>query len=111
MGKVKGDILKLTSDFYTMIPHNFGMQKMINFKIDTVDKVRDKMYLVNNLINIQETYDMLKRKKPKSEKIKSLRPNPIDENFAKLDIKMETLRAQEAEYKFIEEYVQKGKGH
>ena len=113
LGKAKGDILQLTSEFYTMIPHNFGMQKMINFKIDTVDKVRDKMYLVNNLINIQDTYEMLKsgKKDKVNPKPQAKRPNPIDENFAKLAIKMQTIKAQEAEYKFIEEYVQKGRGH
>jgi len=29
-----------------MIPHNFGMQKMSNFIIDDLDKLREKMLLV-----------------------------------------------------------------
>ena len=76
-----------------MIPHNFGMQKMINFKINTVDLVREKMYLVNNLINIQDTYEMMKTAKKNSAMAlpKAMRPNPADENFARLQIKMQTL--------------------
>ena len=112
LGKAKGDKMKLTSEFYTMIPHNFGMQKMINFIIDTPDKVRDKLYLVNNLITIQETYDMMKtKKKVTAEKPKAMLPNPLDENFAKLGIKMQTMKTNEPEYQFISEYVMKGRGH
>jgi len=60
-GKVKGDLTRLSSQFYTTIPHNFGMQKMYNFIIDQEDKLRDKLYLVSSLIAIQEAHHLMKK--------------------------------------------------
>ena len=34
-GEKKGDLSELSSLFYTYIPHNFGMKKMSNFRINT----------------------------------------------------------------------------
>lgn len=36
----------LSGKFYTNIPHNFGMKKMSNFIIDTIDKVKEKLDLI-----------------------------------------------------------------
>ena len=47
-----GCLTKLTGDFYTTIPHNFGMQKMINFLIKDENDLREKLYLVSSLIAI-----------------------------------------------------------
>lgn len=44
--KEKGDIYALSSKFYTYVPHNFGMQKMSNFVIDTIEKLKEKLELV-----------------------------------------------------------------
>jgi len=49
----KGSVADLTSDFYTYIPHNFGMKKMSLFIIDTLDKVKEKIDLIQALVDIQ----------------------------------------------------------
>lgn len=69
------------------------MQKMINFLIDTEDKLKEKMDLINNLKTIQDALEMLKTgEKPKPAlKQVDLKPNPIDENYKLLNCKMETL--------------------
>lgn len=36
----------LSGKFYTNIPHNFGMKKMSNFIIDSIDKVKEKLDLI-----------------------------------------------------------------
>lgn len=110
--KSNEDLITLTGQFYTNIPHCFGMQKMINFLIDTDDKLKDKMDLLRNLIAIQEALEMMKDgSKPKKILTKlDLKPNPLDNNFDQLKCKMETLNSQSAEYKMIDSFVQSGRG-
>lgn len=43
------EIKKLSSKFYTIIPHNFGYSKMHNFILDSEDKVKSKFELISNL--------------------------------------------------------------
>jgi poly [ADP-ribose] polymerase len=45
-GKEKGDLSALSSEFYTLIPHNFGFQKMSNFIINTTAMLKEKLALV-----------------------------------------------------------------
>ena len=42
----------LSGDFYTNIPHNFGMAKMANFIIDSMAKVKEKYDLITDLLDI-----------------------------------------------------------
>ena len=61
--KSKESIADLSSSFYTHIPHNFGMQKMSKFIIDTLEKVKEKMDLISNLSDIKIAHKMMKEKK------------------------------------------------
>lgn len=45
-GKCKGDLVDLSSKFYTYIPHNFSMKHMSNFTIKTVDLLKQKLDLI-----------------------------------------------------------------
>jgi len=109
--KSQESLADLSSQFYTNIPHNFGMQKMSLFIIDTAEKLKQKLDLIQNLIDIQVAHDLIKDKPSvskknakKEEKIKKL-PNPLDSNFLNLKIKMNCLDAASAEYKMIEQYI------
>ena len=42
----------LSSRFYTFIPHNFGMAKMSQFVINTEEKLKEKLDLIQNLVDI-----------------------------------------------------------
>lgn len=44
--KKKGEFNQLSSQFYTLIPHDFGFQKMQAFVIDTEQKVKDKLEML-----------------------------------------------------------------
>jgi len=46
------DLANLSSAFYTYIPHAVGMQKMSNFIINTEEKLREKLDLIQNLVDI-----------------------------------------------------------
>ena len=39
----KSLLTEYSSNFYTQIPHDFGFQKMSNFIINTIDKVKKKL--------------------------------------------------------------------
>jgi len=62
-GKAKGDISKLSNDFYIHIPHNFGMKHMSNFIINTHEKLKEKLELIQNLIDIKIAHKILNPKK------------------------------------------------
>lgn len=51
--KQKGDIADLSSKFYTYIPHNFSMKHMSNFTIRTHEQLREKLDLIQNLVDIK----------------------------------------------------------
>ena len=52
LDKEMPDVKKLSSEFYTYIPHNFGFQKMENFILKTEDMVNVKLDLISNLVDI-----------------------------------------------------------
>ena len=61
------------------------MKHMSNFIINSADKVREKIYLVQSLIAIQDAHKMMKAPKKKEARV-TLRPNPLDTNYAQLRI-------------------------
>ena len=46
-------IYELSSKYYTLIPHNFGMYHMSNFTINTLDKVQKEYELLESIKNIK----------------------------------------------------------
>ena len=93
----------LSSEFYTNIPHNFGMKKMINFLIDTNDKVKEKLDLIQNLVDIQVACDIAKEPAKKT-KVGALAVNPIDINYEQLKCNMTTLKESEGDFKVIQKF-------
>lgn len=51
----------LTNDFYSNIPHDFGYQKMANFKLDTVQKVKQKLEMLESLSEIKIATEILSK--------------------------------------------------
>lgn len=76
-GKAKGDIADLSSKFYTYIPHNFSMKHMSNFTIKTIDMVKQKLDLIQNLIDIKIAHKLVREGK----QLKGPKVNPLDEKY------------------------------
>jgi len=55
------ELKKLSNEFYSTIPHNFGFAPMINFVIDTEVKLKQKMDLISSLVDIKVAYGLRKR--------------------------------------------------
>ena len=61
--KNTGDLAALSSEFYTHIPHNFGFQKMSNFIINTADMLKQKLDLIQTLVDIQVAHNIVELNK------------------------------------------------
>jgi poly [ADP-ribose] polymerase len=102
---------KLSNDFYSTIPHNFGFAKMSNFIIDTEDKLKQKLDLISSLIDIKVAYGLRKRnakpaeKKVGNKKIK-LEPSLVDQNYDALNCKIEALNKGDKEYEMLNTYLE-----
>jgi poly [ADP-ribose] polymerase len=53
------DIKSLSSQFYSLIPHDFGFQKMINFILDTEEKVKQKLDMLAAISDMKITTKLL----------------------------------------------------
>jgi len=78
-------ISDLNNDFYSYIPHDFGFQKMRYFMIDTEDKVKKKLEMLESLADIKAATRLIGDGKSDA--------NRYDENYAKLN--HEILHVQE----------------
>ena len=55
----KENLTKLSSQFYSQIPHNFGFKKMANFIIDSTEKIKEKIDMINALSDMKITLNIL----------------------------------------------------
>ncbi|TNV79748.1 hypothetical protein FGO68_gene2208 [Halteria grandinella] len=106
-GKAKGDLADLSSLFYTYIPHNFSMKHMSNFTIKNLDMVKQKLDLIQNLIDIKIAHKIIKQ----GRKAKGPKVNPLDEKYAQLNCQLTTLKSTQDEFKMIETYLNHTKEH
>jgi len=105
------ELKRLSNEFYSTIPHDFGFAKMINFVIDTQDKLKQKMDLISNLVDIKTAYSLRRRggaSKPAAKKAgnkkQKLEPSLVDQNYDVLKCKMEALSKGDKEYEMLETY-------
>jgi poly [ADP-ribose] polymerase len=107
-GKAKGDLADLSSMFYTYIPHNFSMKHMSNFTIKTHEILKEKLDLIQNLIDIKIAHTIVN---VETKAAKGPKVNQIDENYSKLNCEVITLADKSDEFKMIEEFLTNTKGH
>lgn len=105
--KGKGDLSDLSNQFYTQIPHNFGMKKMKNFIINTNQVLKEKLDLIQNLLDIKITHKIMNPKDGKKKKLK----NPMDENYEKLKCKVKTLSDNSDEIEMLSTYLKNTREH
>lgn len=101
LAKLKGELSKgkknlpalqkYSSEFFTLIPHNFGWKKPQ--PIATMEEWNQKVELVNTLNDIEM-----------AQHLKGSGSDPLSDSYAKLNNKMEVLPAAGKEYKAIAKY-------
>ena len=90
-------ILDGSNQFYTLIPHDFGMKKPP--LLDSEDAIRSKTLMVENLMEIELAYRMLKEARAQDMR------SPLDVHFDQLKTDMEVVSKDSDDFKMIVEYV------
>lgn len=98
----------LTSQFYTVIPHNFGRQRPP--VIDSMDVLRKKMEMLTVLGDI-EIAQTLKREEEDSQCGLQEIDHPLDVNYSLLNTNLELVDKKSKEFKFIKNYTDATKGY
>ncbi|RCN44675.1 Poly(ADP-ribose) polymerase catalytic domain protein [Ancylostoma caninum] len=93
-------ILDATNRFYTLIPHNFGMNKPT--LLDSTDLIKQKCAMLDSLLEIQVAYQVIKDevKEEGSEE-----RDPVDMHYERLNCKMEVVDHDSPEFNTIKTYM------
>ncbi|XP_065832639.1 poly [ADP-ribose] polymerase 1-like [Oscarella lobularis] len=91
-------ILDCSNRFYTLIPHDFGMQKPP--LLDNADFINAKTQMLDGLLDIEVAYSLLKSKSDDAGT-----RDPIDVNYEKLKTDMEVLDHKSDEFQMLVDYV------
>ena len=102
--EIKGDktpakILDGSNQFYTLIPHDFGMEKPP--LLETEEVITTKTLMLDNLMEIELAYSILKT----GDKDEQEERDPLDVHFEKLHTDVDVVDQSSQEYKDIADYV------
>ncbi|KAL0037752.1 hypothetical protein WJX77_010894 [Trebouxia sp. C0004] len=95
---------RLSSEFYQVIPHNFGRQRPP--VIHSQRMVEDKIRMCDVLNDIEVAQDLLDLKQQEEEMKVELQPHPADEKHASLKADLKIVQPKEDEYRIVEKYCQ-----
>ncbi|XP_049378444.1 poly [ADP-ribose] polymerase 2 isoform X4 [Solanum stenotomum] len=88
----------LSSQFYTVIPHDFGFKKMREFVIDTPPKLKRKIEMVEALAEIEVTTKLL-------EDNTDIQEDPLYYQYEQLGCKLVPVEVGSQEFLMIENYM------
>ncbi|KAH9134697.1 hypothetical protein AeRB84_019574 [Aphanomyces euteiches] len=97
ISKCKSQLKELTSDFYTLIPHDFGMN--LPPVIDSISELKLKLDLLEVLSDIEVTQKIINTQQT------HIDMNPVDAHYASLGVEMEFVDTTSSEFQRIEEYI------
>ncbi|KAJ0180031.1 hypothetical protein K1T71_004622 [Dendrolimus kikuchii] len=90
-------IIDATNRFFTLIPHNFGVNNPP--LLDAVEMIKEKTALLDNLLEIEIAYSLLKSDQEDDS------VSPIEAHYTKLKTEITPLEHDSEEFALIEEYV------
>jgi len=91
----RNKLVELASTFYSLIPHDFGMQRPP--LIDSTKKIKKKMAMLEALGDIEIATNLLKRGASDE--------NPIDSSYKALNITVVAVDEASDEWKIVETYI------
>ncbi|EQC32370.1 hypothetical protein SDRG_10116 [Saprolegnia diclina VS20] len=94
--KCKAQLKSLSSEFYTLVPHDFGMH--LPPVIDSIWELKLKLDLLEVLSDVEITQRMIKNKT-------AVDMNPVDAHYASLHTAMDEVDPACDEFKHIQEYI------
>lgn len=96
-GASQHEFIGATNHFYSLVPHDFGIEKPPI--IDTNKVIKNKIDMIESLMEIEFAYNMLSNNGDIGKN------NPIDEHFDQLNTNMEVVDKSSEEFKLLLEYV------
>ncbi|CAF3934676.1 unnamed protein product [Adineta steineri] len=93
----KTSIIDASNQFYTLIPHDFGLNKAII--LDNIDLIQNKTEMIDNLLEIEIAYSMLKTNFDEEKE------HPLDIHYKKLKSIIEPIDPISDEFKQIVNYM------
>ncbi|KPI86479.1 putative poly(ADP-ribose) polymerase [Leptomonas seymouri] len=90
-----------TSEFYTLIPHDFGFRRPP--LINTVMMLKEKIEMLDTLSQLEVSSNLLSQESPSEE-------NPIDKTYSALECELQPLARTDAEFQLVEEYARNTAG-
>lgn len=98
---------ELSSEFFTHIPHDFGFKNLAHFVINTKEKLKDKLMMVEALADIELATKLLDTSSACSLE------NPIDIHHRKLECKLLPIDSSHDDWHLVNQYIQTthGKTH
>ena len=102
-------LFELSSKFYTLIPHNFGFSKGVNYVIDSPSVLKEKIDLLETLSQVRESNDEIEKLGAVHQK-EIVRANPVDEKYQLLGYQVSRLAPDSDEFNMIELYKTRTQG-
>ena len=101
------NLKKYSSEFYTQIPHNFGFQKMSNFIIDTLEKVKEKIDMISVLSDMKITLKILESvgKEKSEEEYENEEEKQIHDYYKQLKCDIRSISPNEEIYSILNKYL------
>ncbi|CAM8930627.1 unnamed protein product [Rhodiola kirilowii] len=89
---------ELSGEFYTVVPHDFGFKKMREFVIDTSQKLKSKLEMVEALGEIELATKLLKEDNDQED--------PLYSHYQRLHCELTPVEAGSDEFSMIAQYMQ-----
>ena len=99
------NLMKLSSDFYTQIPHDFGFKKMSNFIIDSIEKVKEKIDMISSLSEMKITIKILENVDSENEEYENQEEKQINDYYKQLNCDIRSISKDEPIYSTLNKYL------
>ena len=99
------NLTKLSSDFYSQIPHNFGFKKMSNFIIDSIEKVKEKIDMISVLSDMKITLKILENVDTEEEEYENQEEKQLNDYYKQLNCNIRSIATDEPIYSTLNKYL------
>ena len=99
------NLTKYSSDFYSQIPHDFGFKKMSNFIIDTTEKVKKKIDMINVLGDMKITLKILENVDSEEEEYENQEEKQLNDYYKRLNCDIRPISKDESIYSTLNKYL------
>ena len=103
--KYSNQIYDLSSKYYSLIPHNFGMYHMSRFVINSLDTIKKEHELLDSIKNIKIVSNILHSDKNDSNKNKDKNEISLKDKLDEFIYDIKYLPKEDIKYAIIEQYL------